>query len=418
MRILYVVPFVPWPVKVRSFNLIPCLAREHEIHLVCVSSDPPNVKQREWINRHCESVSHIQHSRWKGMAHCVAALPTMTPLRMAYCASRAAQVEVSKACRRTQPDLIYVERWRALRFIPPGLRVPLVCDPTDSMTLYNQRMMKAGAWWERLLGWEEYVKFRRCEGKLARRADVTVFCSHLDMECVKEQAPEVKCELVPNGVDCRRLYLKREGDEDPATLVFTGSFKYRPNYLAAKFFLEEIFPLIQKEVPQARFLAVGNGASRALARYRGRAGFETVDFVPEMRPYLAQATVAVAPLTVGAGVSNKIVEGFAVGTPVVATRLACGDLPVIHEQHLLIADSPRQFCEHVLRLFSDAKLRTQMVLRARRVVERHYNWKIVSGKMESVFLELVESSFRTRKRVVAAVSGVRSESNTRVQQHL
>jgi glycosyltransferase involved in cell wall biosynthesis len=284
------------------------------------------------------------------------------------------------------------------------------------MTLYNRRMMHAGAWWERLLGWEEYLKFRRCEGNLARRADVTVFCSRLDMECVREQAPEVRCELVPNGVDCDKFYLKQEGEGEPATLVFTGSFKYRPNYLAAKFFLDEIFPLIQAKVHEAKFVAVGNAGSHALAAYGGRTGFQAVDYVPDMRPYLARATVAVAPLTVGAGVSNKIAEGFAVGTPVVATNLACGDLPVVNGEHLLIASNPLEFAGHVLRLISDAQLRRKMAICARHFVERHYNWEIVSEKMESIFCSLVESYSTSAERALRTPYEFLPEPKTGVQQ--
>ena len=152
-------------------------------------------------------------------------------------------------------------------------------------------------------------------------------------------------------MDCEKYFFKEEGEEEPATLVFTGSFKYRPNCHAVKYFLEEIFPAIQKEVPAAKFLAVGNGAGAALAAYRGRPGFEAVDFVPDLRPYLAKAAVVVAPLTVGAGVSNKLGEGFAVGTPVVATPLACGDLPVRTGEQLLIATSEggvRRTCSEIV----------------------------------------------------------------------
>jgi glycosyltransferase involved in cell wall biosynthesis len=252
------------------------------------------------------------------------------------------------------------------------------------MTLYNRRLMSAGAWWERLLGWEEYRKFLRYEGELARRANVTVFCSQLDMECVKEQAPEAHCELVPNGVDCEKYFFKDESEEEPGTLVFTGSFKYGPNCRAVEFFLEKIFPLIRKDVPEAKFVAVGNGAKKALAGYGRKTGFEAVDFVPDLRSYLAKAAVAVVPLTVGSGVSNKLGEGFAVGTPVVATPLACGDLPVTSGEHLLIGRDAAEFAEHATRLLRDAGLRRQMAASARRFVEERYDWDIVSRKMEAV----------------------------------
>jgi glycosyltransferase involved in cell wall biosynthesis len=336
------------------------------------------------------------------MLQCAAALPTRTPLRIAYCKSNKARGEVRQLCEELRPDVVYVERWRALQFVPELRSAPVVCDPTDSMTLFNRRLMKGGAPWERLLGWVEHSKFTGYEGNLARGVSVCVFCSRVDMECVKEQAPEVQYELVPNGVDCEKLFFKEESEEVPGMVVFTGSFKYGPNRHAARYFLEEIFPRVRKDVPEAKFVAVGNGAVKALAEYRGRAGFEAVDFVPDLRPYLAKAEVAIAPLTVGAGVSNKLSEGFAVGTAVVSTSLACGDLPVTSGQELLIADGAAEFAKQVVRLLRDAGLRRQLALRARMLVEQQYDWEIVSKKMEMVMQRVVgKEADETSQRAIA-----------------
>jgi glycosyltransferase involved in cell wall biosynthesis len=388
MKILYIVPFVPRQVKVRSFNLIPRLARRHQIHLVCVSSEAPSKMQRRYLEQHCQTLTCISHSLWRAISQCAAALPTKTPMRIAYCESKAASKAVDDLLNEVEPDVIYVERWRALQYVPRDAVVPVICDPTDSMTLYNRRLSKTGAWWERFVGWEEHRRFSRYEGALARRAAVSVFCSQVDMECVKEQAPEVRYELMPNGVDCKKYFFKEANEEEPATVVFTGNLKYRPNRHAAEFFLAKIFPLVQKQVPQAKFVAVGSEADNALERYRSMPGFEAVGFVSELRPYLAKATVAVAPLTVGAGVSNKLGEGFAVGTPVVATPLACGDLPVKDGEHLLIARDASQFADRVVEMLKDERLRRAIALRARRLVQEQYDWEIVSRKMESLMCEL------------------------------
>src|SRR5258707_9619693 len=139
MKILYIVPFVPWEVKVRSFNLIPRLARSHEITLVCVSSVAPSAEQLEGLKAMCENVVHVPHSRLRGMAQCAAALPTRMPLRIAYCTSAMAQAAVRRVHKEVGPDVVYVERWRAMQFVPEGIGAPVVCDPTDSMTLYNRR---------------------------------------------------------------------------------------------------------------------------------------------------------------------------------------------------------------------------------------------------------------------------------------
>lgn len=400
MKILYVVPFIPWEVKVRSFNLIPRLARNHEIFLVCVSGDGPTTCQMDWLHRYCKDAVFVPHSKWKGMTQCAAALPTPTPLRMAYCASTLAQRTVRRIVDSVRPDVVYVERWRALQFLPDELRVPLVCDPTDSMTLYNRRLRTTGSWWERLVGWEEHGKFRRCEGELALRANVTVFCSSTDLASVMSQAPQARFELVPNGVDCEKYFFKEPIEETANTIVFTGSFRYRPNVHAVKLFLDEVFPLIRRERPGATFLAVGNGAGEVLSEFRRQNGFKAIDFVPDLRPYLANAAVAVAPLTVGAGVSNKIAEGFAVGTAVVATPLACGDLPVRHQEHLLLARNPEEFAKATVKLLGDAEMRRRMAVRARRFIGA-YDWDIVANKMEDILYGLVDPREREKTRVMA-----------------
>jgi glycosyltransferase involved in cell wall biosynthesis len=401
LRILYIVPFVPWQVKVRSFNLIPRLARGHEIYLACVSSAVPTEPQREYLQKHCAKVVHVWHSHARAVLRCAAALPTKTPMRIAYCASATASDAVRELLEEANPDIIYVERWRALQYVPQDTAVPVICDPTDSMTLYNSRLMRGGAWWERVVGWEEHRRFLDYEANLARRADICIFCSRVDMECVKRCAPEVRCALVPNGVDCESFRYKDDAEERPNTLVFTGSFKYRPNCLAVDFFLREIFPLIRAEVPEAKFVAVGNGASGYLGKYCGSApGFEAVDFVAELRPFVASATVAVAPLTVGSGVSNKLLEGFATGTAVVATPVACGDLPVRNGEHLLIGANPKEFASRVTSLLKDRALRSRLAREARVLVEERYDWEVVTQKMESVMRELVAPGMMLRAEEV------------------
>jgi len=415
VKILYIVPFVPWEVKVRSFNLIPRLARKHQIFLMCVSAAEPNAREGAWLSRYCTKTVHVLHGRVKGAANCVAALPTRTPLRIAYCRSSAAQDAVRRLYEEVRPDVVYVERWRALQFVPKGLDAPIVCDPTDSMTLYNGRLAKMRGSWECLLGWHEHRKFSQCEGKLAQRAKVCVFCSRVDLECVKKQAPEMHYEVVANGVDGTKYYFKDPREEEPATIVFTGRFEYRPNWRAAEYFLKKIFPRVRAAVPAAKFVAVGKGAARAFGKYRERPEIEAVDFVDDLRPFLAKATVAVAPLTVGAGVSNKLAEGFAVGTAVVATPLACGDLPVKSEDHLLIGKDAREFADHVVRLLTNEKLRRSLTIRARELVDQQYDWEIVALTMEQVLRSAAAAPNDEAELELAASGAASSLNSSRIQ---
>ena len=403
MRILYITPFVPWPIRVRSFNLIPRLARRHEIYLLCAAWSAEEEGRAEILRGMCNQVRSVRHAEARAFLQCAAALPTAKPLRMAYFASSRMKAAVRQAVAEFSPDVIYAERWRALEYVPPGLGVPVLADPTDSMLLYNQRLMRAGRWWERLVGCEEYLKFLRYETKLARRADAVVFCSEHDLAPVRRYAPEVSYVLVPNGVDTEKFFFKQPGEEQSNTLVFTGNLGYGPNRHATRFFLEKIFPHVRREIPETKFVVVGRDAKAYFQREAERTpGLEVVDFVPDLRTYIARATVAVAPITIGVGVSNKLGEAFATGTPVVATWLPCGDMAVQDGVHLLIADEPREFAARVVRLLRKPKLRASLAARARRLVEERYDWGIVCRTMERTMLELAEGRLAPQKGWVAA----------------
>jgi glycosyltransferase involved in cell wall biosynthesis len=260
------------------------------------------------------------------------------------------------------------------------------------MILYNHRLILNGAWWERIVGAEEYLKFLRYEPALAETADLSIFCSTVDRDCVLSQNPDLRCAIVPNGVDCAHFFRKQESEAEPSTIILTGNFGYRPNRQAAIHFLKQIFPVIHRSLPEVRFIAVGSGATRELKRYVGDEHIQLIDFVPDLRPYLAKATVAVAPIRVGVGVSNKILQAFSVGTPVVSTAFACGDLPVRNGEHLYLANEPEVFADRVLKLMLDPSLRTRFADRGAALVRSTYDWETVSQQMEDLMLQLVHSS--------------------------
>src|SRR5579863_9173725 len=113
MRILYILPHVPWPIKVRSFNILPRLARRHQIHLVALRQSAP---ERWWKDNDaiscCERVDLIAHSRLRATLRCAVEAPTHVPLRIAYCRSDGMQAAVRRSVNEFRPDVIYVERWR------------------------------------------------------------------------------------------------------------------------------------------------------------------------------------------------------------------------------------------------------------------------------------------------------------------
>src|SRR5207249_9321009 len=119
------------------------------------------------------------------------------------------------------------------------------------------------------------------------------------------------------------------------------------------YFVQEAWPLIRRARPQARFRIVGRNPPRNVRRLERVEGVEVVGTVPDVRPYLAAASVVVVPLLVGGGTRIKIFEAMAMGKAVVSTRIGAEGLPVNSGEHLLLADSPVDFADAVLQLLND-----------------------------------------------------------------
>ena len=186
-------------------------------------------------------------------------LPTRTPMRIAYVSSSSMRDAVAEAIGETRPDVIYVERSRALRYTRRGQRYRLSAIPPSHGAL-QLPPDERGRPWERALGFAEYLKFRRFEAALACRVAATVFCSRADLDYLRPSAPDANLVQVPNGVDCELFRSKQAAEGQPNNVFFCGNFRYSPNRHAVRYFLKDIFPLVRQAVPKATFTMVGNGA--------------------------------------------------------------------------------------------------------------------------------------------------------------
>ena len=136
-------------------------------------------------------------------------------------------------------------------------------------------------------------------------------------------ADEVKLvEVLPNGVDLNYFApqnLPRQGE----TIVFSGKMSYHANVASVLYLVHEIMPIVWRERPSVGLWVVGQSPTRAVQALARDERVKVTGFVPDLRPYLAQAAVAVSPIRYGVGIQNKVLEAMAMGTPVVTSPRAC-----------------------------------------------------------------------------------------------
>jgi glycosyltransferase involved in cell wall biosynthesis len=241
----------------------------------------------------------------------------------------------------------------------------------------------------RLYNLVEFVKVRHEERCAWKRFDGCIVTSRREQAVINRYLPTKPTVVVPNGVDLEH-FQPSDRPRDPTSLVFTGSIDYRPNADAVTYFVREIFPEILQAHPDATFTVVGMRPPDQVKSLAGRNIIVTGQ-VPDVRPYLARASVVVVPLRMGSGTRLKLLEAMAMGAAVVSTTLGCEGLAVRDSEHLLVADPPHQFARDVVRLLNDSRLAGELGRRGRALVEREYGWASAAQRLDEFLVQMVAS---------------------------
>jgi len=180
---------------------------------------------------------------------------------------------------------------------------------------------------------------------------------------------ESQLAVLPMGIRPELLTYSPIGLEE-ASLVMIGNMKYYPNVDGATYFAREVLPLVQMRVPSVRFYVVGASPARPVRALAKLKNVTVTGYLDDPWQIVARAEVVVAPVRLGAGMQNKVLEAMALGKPVVGTTLALqGIVGGQDGEHFVVADSPEQMAERIVDLLRDRHRAQELGRRARTLVE-------------------------------------------------
>jgi glycosyltransferase involved in cell wall biosynthesis len=244
----------------------------------------------------------------------------------------------------------------------------------------------------------ESEKVRKEEIAVLRKQDVIFTTSKADRAVFRKDLQDVPIHVIPNGVDTTYFRPSPWYKRDPHAMVFTGSMGYVPNNDGMLYFLDEVFPRIQAQIPQAKIFVVGNRPSEELKR---RASDQVVvtGFVEDVRPFVWRSSLFVVPLRMGSGTRLKVVEALAMKKPVVSTSLGCEGIDVEDGENILIEDQPQAFADAAVRLMRDEELQHKLAHNGFELIKDNYDWTVIGDKL----LEVYESLEKVQPSQVAVV---------------
>ena len=402
MRILFIVPYVPTRIRVRPYSLLETLAgRGHKITLATLWSDEAERGQLATLEEMGLKTLAVRLPRLRSVKNCLGVLPSSTPLQAVYCWQPQLKQALDNLLDTEPFDVIHVEHLRGAGY---GLAlkdkgVPIVWDSVDCISyLFEQAMVHSrslfGKWMTRL----ELGRTRHYEGWLVKQFAKVLVTSKIDKEALLQLAKredqstlnnnyseiENQIMVLPNGVD-QTIFTPNGHKAIGETLVFSGKMSYHANITMALHLVQDIMPHVWAERPGVQINIVGKDPP-ALIQALGQDPRVTVTgYVPDLQPYLQQATVAVAPAAYGAGIQNKVLEAMACGTPVVATKQATAALNLQPDQDILLADTTETFARQVLKLLDNSDLCHEVGTNGYNYVTQTHNWFRIGSTLEQLY---------------------------------
>ncbi len=297
----------------------------------------------------------------------------------------------------TNVDLLHISQslLAPLRVMAPQQMGSVLDCHNAHSSIALRNLEHVTGWRHRIAEWTEWRKLRAFESAALAPFDAWLACSEIDRIRLSQLQPKCNPIVVPNGVDTEYFAPDRELETavEPHSMVFTGVMNYEPNIRGIVAFCEKCLPVILDRYPNARLYIVGRNPAETILALEKRWPNAVVitHGVPDVRPYLRRAQVAIVPLLNGGGTRLKVLEMLAMGMATVSTPVGSEGLDLIAGSHLLVEELTEGFAATILRLFDSPELRSRLGAAGRTAVQSKYDWARIAPLVATVWDELLRS---------------------------
>lgn len=367
------------------------LAQRHSITVASLAHTQEEFDQGAGLKDYCEEViaEVLPNSvRW---SQAFKALFSPTPSSVAYFWSARLYKRIENRFRSTNFDVVFVHCAFVAQYV-------LGCQ--NSFRILDFGDLDSAKWaeysrWKSFplsLGYAiEAAKLRKYERDIALQFHRCTVTTQGELDEFHKLGVPTPCLLIPNGVDTAYFASNGRSGNGSNAIVFLGRMDYFPNIDGIQYFAKDVFPIVRQKRPDAVLRIVGSNPSKSIRELAKMPNVSVTGHVPDVRPYLKNAAVSIAPLRIARGTQNKILESMAFGLPVVATAQAAKGVQATRGRDLFVAEDARSFAKMVLEVLTNKQLAKGLSEAGRNQVEKAHVW---SSSMEVLDNVLAERSLK------------------------
>jgi glycosyltransferase involved in cell wall biosynthesis len=328
------------------------------------------------------------------------------PLQVLRHQSLEAIIDIQRALNDRKFDLIHIEGYYLMHFLPQEPHIPVIlADQNIEYLLCKQRFKISKTYDEQVQNWREYQRTKRWEREAWRRANMCITVTDDDQHHIQAIDKSIPVVLIPNGIDHQlSIDINISYSDDFSAILekslgprilLIGNFEYQPNVDAVHYFIQDIFPLIQKSIPDAQLFIVGNSPPADFRQFEDNQNIVITGFVKSLLPFLEVADVFVCPLRIGGGIKVKILEALYSGKAIVSTSIGTQGLGYEVHDSILVSNNSVNFAQNVIMLLNNLDKRVELQNAARSFGQRLPVWDRTTSALMKCYRQVTSQQKNT-----------------------
>ena len=386
MKIFVLLSRFPYPLekgdKLRAFHQIKELSKNHEIILCALSADKVDKASIDMLSKYCSNIEIIRLPKLKIYLNLlIQLLFTNKSLQVAYFYNKTAQKKIDAYLVKYKPDHIYCQLIRVAEYVRNS-KIKKTLDYMDALARGMERRVENAPFYLKLFLKTETTRLKRYEHFIFEDFDNKIIISEQDKKLIVNINND-SIKVVPNGVDYDTY--KNKDVQKEYDLIFTGNMSYPPNVDSVVYLVNNVMPIVWKERPEIKLVIVGAQPTSKVLKLKSERVFVT-GWVEDISEYYSKSKIFIAPMQIGTGLQNKLLEAMAMQLPCITSQLANNALGATHNENILIGNNEIDYKQHIISLTENSNLRDEIASKGNDFVKKNYTWEGSTSILENLII--------------------------------
>lgn len=383
MKLLVLLTRVPFPLdkgdKLRAYYQLLELQKEFDLKVICLTDQSVEQQHLE----HLKSLFNIEIVPLnKGIIYwnLLRALFSPKPFQVHYFFQQQAQRKINRIIEAFQPDHIFGQLIRCTEYIKNIHHIPKTLDYMDTFSKGMERRIEGATFPKKQLFRIESKRLLKYEHLVFDYFENKTIISEQDRSHIYHEKRN-QIVIIRNGVDFH--FFTPRSDKKSCEVLFTGNMNYPPNIDGACYLVKEIMPIVWKKIPHAQVKLAGSSPAKEVLELASN-NVEVTGWINDIRDAYASGKVFIAPMRIGTGLQNKLLEAMSMKIPSITTPLANNALKANPAAHIKIGKNTQELAQHIIELLSSPQTAAIIGENGRQYVTTNFSWETSTNKLSTL----------------------------------